>query len=133
MMPIDPNEIMGEVLDRFPLRERFEPFASYDRDGDCIEFFVADEACYAERLDKWVTIYIGRESNEIVGSLIKNVRELLSMYPGFDIEIHGGRVCIVHVLRASAWRSGDPVKRETYRKVMEQAERSKVEADLVLA
>ena len=35
----------------------FQPSATYDRDGDCIEFLATPDAFYAERVDDLVTVY----------------------------------------------------------------------------
>src|SRR4051812_37562252 len=68
----------------------------YDPDGDCFEFVASDESYRAERLDSLVTVYIGRETKEVVGAMIKGVskfvRETLQHYPGFKIMIRDGKV-----------------------------------------
>src|SRR5437016_1637070 len=55
----------------------FEPMATYDPDGDCIEFLASNESFRRERLDSLVTVYIGRESNEVIGSFIKGVSKYI--------------------------------------------------------
>src|SRR5436309_9925699 len=76
--------------------EHFEPTATYDPDGDCIEFLAKPDAFYAERVDELVTVYYSQETDEVIGSLIKGVskfcRDVLRQMPGFKIEIHDGRV-----------------------------------------
>lgn len=56
--------------------EPFEPSATYDPDGDRIEFIARPDSFYAERVDDLVTVYYSHETNEIVGSLIKGVSQL---------------------------------------------------------
>ncbi len=51
--------------------EQFEPTATYDPDGDCIEFLARADSFYAERLDDLVTVYYSQETHEVIGSLIK--------------------------------------------------------------
>ena len=127
-MSIDPMiERLMEEAERNP---PFNPSAEYDPDGDCLEFFISDEPFWADRLDKWVTVYHGRDSNDIVGSLIKNVRELISTFPGIDIDIEGGRIQLSHILRAPAYSSGDEVKRQVYKAVIRMADDSRVDAEL---
>ena len=58
--------------------EQFEPTATYDPDGDCIEFLARPDPFYAERVDDLVTVYYSQESNEVVGSLIKGVRGFMA-------------------------------------------------------
>lgn len=119
--------VMTDFADRLG---EFEPAAFYDPDGDCIEFLASPEPYKRHRLDKWVTVYQGRDSNDIVGSLIKNVRELLKKYPGLDIEVRGGRVYLAHIFRAPAWSEGDPVKRSTYRALIAKLDSLNLTADL---
>src|SRR4051812_17661597 len=83
------------VLDG-PVASEFEPIASFNPDGDCFEFIATNETFRAERLDSLVTVYIGRESKEVVGCLIKGVskfvRDVLGDYPSLRIEIQDGKV-----------------------------------------
>ena len=51
--------------------EQFKPTATYDRDGDCIEFLAKPDPFYAERVDDLVTVYYSQETGEVIGSLIK--------------------------------------------------------------
>jgi len=116
--------------------ERFRPTATYDPDGDCIEFLASPDPFYAERLDDLVTVYYSQESQEVVGSLIKGVSrfcgQLLEEMPGFRIEIHDGRVKLVHIFRARLWSSQqDPQALPTlvYKKLIAIAEETDVEAE----
>jgi hypothetical protein len=85
----------------------FSPFAEYDADGDCIEFFAKSDPHYAERIDALLTVYRSQETKEIVGSLIKGVshlcKELFGKYPNLRIEIHDGKIRLVHIFRAKMW------------------------------
>ena len=53
--------------------EQFRPTATYDPDGDCIEFLAKPDSFYAERVDDLVTVYYSQETGEVIGSLIKGV------------------------------------------------------------
>ncbi len=119
--------------------EQFEPTATYDPDGDCIEFLAKPDPFYAERVDDLVTVYYSQETNEVIGSLIKGVRDfaakILETMPGFQIEIRDGRVRLVHIFRARLWASkSDPkdLVTLTYRKLIQVAEESEVEAEMCL-
>jgi len=57
--------------------DQFEPTATYDRDGDCIEFLAKPDHLYAERADDLVTVYYSQETNEVIGSLIQGVSGFL--------------------------------------------------------
>jgi hypothetical protein len=91
--------------------EQFRPTATYDPDGDCIEFLAKPDPFYAERLDDLVTVYYSQETGEVIGSLLKGVsafcKEMLQKMPGFQIEMNNGRVRLVHLFRA---RCGPPRK-----------------------
>jgi len=116
----------------------FRPTATYDRDGDCIEFIARPDSFYAERIEDLVTVYYSHETDEIVGSLIKGVsrfcKDVLEKLPGLKIEIHDGRVRIVHFFRAKMWTTNiasDDCVTLAYRKLIEVAEESNVEAEFV--
>jgi hypothetical protein len=119
--------------------EQFEPTAIYDPDGDCIEFLAKPDSFYAERVDDLVTVYYSQETNEVIGSLIKGVRDfyenILKVMPGFQIEIRDGRVRLVHIFRARLWTSRaapTEIVTLTYEKLIQVAEDSEVEAELCL-
>jgi hypothetical protein len=50
--------------------DQFVPAATYDPDGDCIEFLAKPDPFYAERVDDLVTVYYSQETGEVIGSLI---------------------------------------------------------------
>ena len=140
-MTITPNE---EFAKRMKLLARpsghFEPTATYDADGDCIEFLANPDPFYAERIDDLVTVYYSQETGELVGSLIKGVsafcEEMARRLPGFRIEIHDGPIRLVHIFRARLWSSaGDPqdLATLTYRKLIDVAGETIVCGDLCLA
>jgi hypothetical protein len=108
--------------------DRFLPIATYDADGDCIEFLIKSDPFYAERIDDLATVYYSQETGELVGSLIKGVSgfcaEMTRRLPGFRIEIHDGPVHLEHIFRAKLWTSqSDPQGIITliYRKLIDAA------------
>jgi hypothetical protein len=120
--------------------EQFEPTATYDPDGDCIEFLAKPDPFYAERVDDLVTVYYSQETGEVIGSLIKGVRRFYSEFtkrnPGFRIVIEDGPVRLEHFFLARLWSSaGDPqaIKSLTYRKLIEVAGETIVQGDLCFA
>jgi hypothetical protein len=117
--------------------ERFRPTATYDADGDCVEFLASPEPFYAERIDDLVTVYYSQETNEVIGSLVKGVSKfcssVLQRMPGFRIEIRDGRVRLEHLFRARLWWSPlDPESLPTlaYQKLIAMAEQADVETEL---
>jgi hypothetical protein len=120
--------------------DQFEPVATYDPDGDCVEFLAKPDPFYAERVDDLVTVYYSQETDEVIGSLIKGVSrfcsKLLETMPGFKIEIHDGRVRLVHIFRARLWASNTAptdLVTLTYKKLIQVAEEADVEAEMCLA
>lgn len=118
---------------------RFRPTATYDPDGDCIEFLAKPDPFYAERVDDLVTVYYSQDSHEVIGSLLKGVsrfcRQTLATMPGFCIEIHDGKVRLVHIFQARLWsapRQPEDAVTLVYRKLIEVAEEAAVEVDAEL-
>lgn len=131
------KEFERAVLGAVDPSRQFTPMASYDPDGDCIEFLFSDESFRAERFDCLVTVYYGRESGEIVGSLIKGVKtfikDVLRHAPGFKIEIHDGKIKIAHLFTAKLWRFTDGPKGtelRVYQTLRDAAEQRGTEADI---
>lgn len=126
-----------QVLARVKPGAAFRPVVTYDPDGDCIEFLAKPDSFYAERLDNLVTVYYSHDTDEIIGSLIKGVsrfiKEVVEKYPGFLIEVQGGRVLLQHLFLARLW-SSPPAKGKVpiriYKKLAEVAAQSNVEAIL---
>lgn len=120
--------------------EQFQPTATYDSDGDCIEFLAKPDPFYGERVDDLLTVYYSQQTGEVIGSLLKGVsrfcKRMLELMPGFKIEVHDGRVQLVHIFRARLWSSKlnpQDVPTLVYRKLIEVADEAEVEADLCLA
>src|SRR5947209_19236904 len=109
MTPTSKEEFVKRMLLLAKPAGQFRPTATYDPDGDCIEFLAKPDAFYAERVDDLLTVYYSQETGEVVGSLLKGVskfcQEVLEKMPGFRIEIHDGRLQLVHIFRARPWSS----------------------------
>lgn len=79
----------------------FEPFAVYNADGDYVEFYAKNEKYYGERINDYVTVYRSIENDEIIGSIIKNVRslcaELSANNPFIGFIIKDECICIQHL------------------------------------
>ena len=117
----------------------FRPTATYDRDGDCIEFLASPDPFFAERVDDLVTVYYSQETGQVIGSLIKSVTKfcaaVLKQLPGFKIEIQDHRVKLQHIFLARLWslsQDSRDLPTLTYRKLIAIAEDTEVEGDLCL-
>jgi len=112
----------------------FKPTASYDADGDCIEFLAKPDPFYAERVDELVTVYYSQKNGEVVGSLIKNVSKLRALLeqrlPGFLVTIEDGPIRLEHLFLAGLWlgeSQPQTLRVIAYKKLAEIAERTSVE------
>ena len=119
--------------------EQFEPTATYDRDGDSIEFLAKPDPFYAERVDDLMTVYYSQETDEVIGSLLKGVtqfcKQMLEKMPGFCVEVQGGRVRLVHIFRARLWSSKlkpQEIPALVYKKLIEVAEDTEIDGSLCL-
>lgn len=125
------------VLGNVSSSRDFKPTATYDPDGDCIEFLASPEPFYGERVDELVTIYYRQGTQEIVGALFKGVSKWLSRkFPGFLIDIEDGKIKLALLLQLNLWSSppdGARVQVHAYRKLIRVAEQSGAEAELCLA
>ncbi len=131
------NDEFASVVMKAVQCSPFVPIATYDSDGDCIEFIASPDSFYAERIDSLVTVYYSQETKEIVGSLIKGVSkfcdQIQETMPGFKIEIHDGRVQLHHIFRARLWSSRnaeDSLPTVTYKKLLAMAEETQLEAEI---
>jgi len=120
--------------------ERFRPVATYDPDGDCIEFLAKPDPFYAERVDDLVTVYYSQETGEVIGSYLKGVskfcHDMLQRMPGFRIEIHDGPVSLQHIFLARLWSAAgapDDIATLTYRKLIDVAHETKIEGELCVS
>lgn len=134
MKPMSKSEfgrLVDELRDERPAWQE----TYYDPQGDCVEFLISREDYWAERIDNVVTVYYGRETGEIVGCLIKNVRALMAQIkekmPNFLlIEIKDGRVKLDLLFSATMWAAGERIDVVTYSKLRDAAERSDAEVEL---
>ncbi len=115
----------------------FEPIATYDEDGDCVEFLARPDSFYAERIDDLVTVYYSQETDEVIGSLIKGVskycQKLKKKMPGFSVIIQDGSIMLAHLFLAHVLESDiEKVHVRVYQKLQEVAEETKVRTPPIL-
>src|SRR5260221_12848433 len=131
--PVSNQEFAKRMMLLAKPAEQFSPTATYDPDGDCIEFLAHPDPFYAERFDDLVTVFYSQETDEVIGSLIKGVsgffREFSKKNPGFRIVIEDGPVRLEHIFLARLWSSAadaNNIKTLTYRKLIEVAGRNTI-------
>jgi hypothetical protein len=116
--------------------EQFKATATFDPDGDCIEFLAKPDPFYAERVDDLVTVYYSQETGEVVGSLIKGIsqfcREIVERAPGFRITIEDAPIRLDHIFLARMWtKQTEPEEMVTlvYQKLIDVAKETGAEID----
>ena len=138
MTPMSDSQFAKEVLSRFPPAPEFKPFATYDSDGDCIEFFTSGDSFYGERVDDLLTVYRSQDAREIIGSLVKGVsglfRKLDKNLPGLRIEVEAGSVKLEHLFLLAQWARESPeIRTITYKELIGLAEESNVSVEMSLS
>jgi len=104
---------------------QFSPYATYDADGDCVRFFISPDPYYAERIDNLVTVYRSVETDEIIGSLIKDVSRICEKSAEFAIEIVDGKIRLKHIFQAKIQASsGGSMEVRVYEKLAELSQQS---------
>jgi hypothetical protein len=120
------NDEFADALLKLRDELPFTPRAYHNKDGDCLEILWSNEDFVAQRIDPLVTVYYGRESNELVGCVIKGLTTRLQQYlqqsPGLIIEVNDGDLTLSQFFRAQQFKAGDKVHALTYRKLRERVE-----------
>ena len=130
------EEFMAEMEAMYGPPQEFQPTATYIRSGDCIEFVARPGRYRAQRLDELVTVYLSEENDEVVGSLIKGVRQLCRQIterlPGFKVNVDDGKVRLEYLFLAHLWSEpqSDKLIELTYRKLLKVAVETQAEAEL---
>lgn len=135
MTAMPKSDFAAQLLKMAQDAPAFQPTATYDPDGDCIEFIAKPDPFYGERVDDLVTVYYSQDTHEVIGSLIKGVHAFLVKHPGLKIDIQDGRVRLVHLFRAKFWSKQDPqqIESRTYKRLIEVAGESDAKAEVQLA
>jgi hypothetical protein len=130
------NKFAKMVLDSAKPERPFQPKATYNPDGDFIEFLIKPDDFYAHRIDELFTVYYSEETNEVVGSLIKSVKsfckKLIQQSPWFEIIVKDHPIWLSHLFIARLMQlEGKPEQAElrlitTYRELINQAQDQKI-------
>lgn len=116
------------------------PYATYNKVGDCVEFFLSNDLFYGHRIDSLVTVYVSETSGKPVGGLIKGVHAFIKSLgqkkKGVMYDFSGEKCKIEYLLTAGLWFSDDETESEYARLVIELRDAVKetdLEAELVSA
>jgi hypothetical protein len=138
MKALTNDEFAKSVLSTPSPEEPFQPTATYDPDGDCIEYLIKPDNFYAHRVDELLTVYRSENTNELVGSFIKSVKsfwkKLILQSPAFGVIVQEGPVLLSHFFVARLLQlPGRPDQKElrmvaaAYRELITHAEKDKIE------
>ncbi|MDR2115984.1 MAG: hypothetical protein LBP87_06355 [Planctomycetaceae bacterium] len=79
-MPLSPNCELTDFLKIFDITDfpttPFSPFVFYNKDGNSLEFYISPNDFYSERVDDYLTMLLDMDSNNIVGFIIKNIKQI---------------------------------------------------------
>jgi hypothetical protein len=138
---IDLNDAFSqELLSKVATAPWTTPKVLSNPDGDCIEVLLSNDNYRAERLDSLVTVYVNRDTGELVGALVKGitrfVKKTVEQIPGFVIEIEDGKVKLEYLFTASLWSHGKTANRvlvQRYQRLRQIAEQEDIEVKLAVA
>lgn len=80
---------LTEYIEQNPPKE-FRAAPVYFPTGDFLTYLLKDCPCIAERLDDVVTIYLSRDTRELVGFKVKGVHHILKKAGAFGVGVGGG-------------------------------------------
>lgn len=132
------NDEFAEMVLAMPSPEEpFQPTATYDPDGDCIEFLIKPDNFYAHRVDELMTVYRSEATDELVGSYIKSVRafckKLIQQNPWFAIVVDEPPVRLSHLFVARLMQlPGKPDQTQlqlvtTYKELIKHADKENID------
>jgi hypothetical protein len=132
------EEFAKAVLGMRDPQRPFKPGATYIPAGDCIEFAWAPDNYRAHRIDGLVTVYYSRNTNRVVGGLIKGVhafcRKMHEKFPGFRLSIEVRPVQLEYIFLAQLWteplKPGNEELVRIYKELISVAKQQKVDVDI---
>ena len=138
MKALTNDEFEKMVMSTASPERPFQPNATYDPDGDCIEFIIKPENFYAHRVDDLLTVYRSEKTDELVGSFIKSVksfcRKLIQQSPAFAVVVEEPPVRLSHLFVARLLQLPDrPDRKEmrmvaaTYKELINHAEKDNIQ------
>ena len=105
------------------------PYANYNVNGDCIEFFLSADQFYGERIDDLITVYVSEETGKPVGGLLKGVQGFIERLNekkfGTRHDFSGSKFKLEYLLTAGIWFSDNQSEEEHVKLVLELREATK--------
>ncbi len=137
MKALTNDEFAKMVMSTASPQRPFQPSATYDPDGDCIEFIIKPDNFYAHRVDDLLTVYYSEKTDELVGSFIKSIRafckKLVQQSPWFAIIVDEPPVRLSHLFVARLMQlPGRPDQTQlqlvtTYKELIKRADQENID------
>ena len=122
---------VASYIKSLSVADEFQPCAYYGQEEDAVVFYFEADPDYAKRINKWLTLYLSIDSDELVGCQIKGVRRVLEDMASFGIDVKHGKVKLtVLFLAFLSSASDDPVARDYYRALGQAAKDTKSELEI---
>jgi hypothetical protein len=83
--------------------DAFRPMVLYNQDDDSLEVLISDENYRSEKIESFV-VYVGRESGDVTGVLIRHVsrlaKDIQNDPPDIRLVIHDGKIKVSRLFKA---------------------------------
>lgn len=114
------------------------PLVHLSERGDCLEFLFESDAYRRERIDDTITVFCSRDSDEIIGGVIKGIRALAKDNPPilFLFDNHGkvrvSRLLVLLAGNSKRLHSADlnDLSLKHYKRLIDRSEELNVEVEL---
>ncbi|NLE37229.1 MAG: hypothetical protein GX621_04310 [Pirellulaceae bacterium] len=126
----DETRALISYLNSRPVAPVFSPCAYYGEDEDAVIFYFRNAPDYAKRINKWITLYLSMDTDELVGCRVKGVGRVLQDMDAFGVDVKHNKVELRAVFLAFLGvASEDSDTRELYK----QLGRAATEAECEIA
>lgn len=105
----------------------FKPQAYYGEEEDALTFYFRPLESYGVRVNNLVTLFLSLEGNDMVGCQIKGIRCKLEKDGTFNIAIREGKINLGLFFHLLAFEFKDPVPRNRFVELGQQAKGLEVE------
>ena len=126
-MANDRDALMSYVKSR-RVSDSFTPCAYYGPEEDALMFYFRNDPDYSRRINKWLTLYLAMDSDELVGCQVKGVGRVLEDIGSFGVDVTHKKVNVRIIFLAFLGAAiDDPKARDIYKQLGEAAADSEVE------
>lgn len=84
------NDDLMTFLRENPPANKFVPYCYLNKEADALTVYFEGDADYSKRLNEHVTIYLSRDTDEIIGCRIKGIAGIIEDLPNYVKVQHNG-------------------------------------------